>query len=379
MERFTAYNPTKLHFGEGVTDTLGERTGFYGKKVLLVYGKGSVKKYGYYDRVTAQLKSKGLEITEYGGIKPNPVIEDVRKATELGKRENVDVIVALGGGSVIDSAKIISVALASGYDGWDIMKYKVSPSAAVPLICVLTLAATGTEMNGAAVVQNHETGEKIGFVSELMYPKESFLDPAFTVTVPRDYTAYGIVDLIAHALEAYFGKGEPPVIDQITFDIIKDAMYWGPLLLNELDDVELRANIMLDATLALNGLTVYGKKVGDWGVHGLGHEISILFDSPHGATLSVAYPAWLELHKDRIPERILKLGTNLFGAQTVEETIAGFKDFFRKIGSPVTLSELGVGREQRQAIINQMNKNKVSGMHYPLSETDREALVSLML
>jgi len=214
----------------------------------------------------------------------------------------------------------------------------------VPLICVLTLAATGTEMNGAAVVQNHETGEKIGFVSELMYPRESFLDPAFTVTVPRDYTAYGIVDLIAHALEAYFGKGEPPVIDQITFDIIKDAMHRGPLLLDDLENVELRAGIMLDATLALNGLTVYGKKVGDWGVHGLGHEISMLFDTPHGATLSIVYPAWLELHKDRIPERILKLGTNLFGAQTVEETIAGFKDFFRKIGSPVTLSELGVGR-----------------------------------
>ena len=379
MERFTVYNPTRLHFGEGVTDKLGERTSLYGKKVLLVYGKGSVKKYGYYDRVMAQLKSKGLEVVEYGGIKPNPVIEDVRKATKLGRKEKVDVIVALGGGSVIDSAKIISDAIASGYDGWEIMKYKVFPSSAVPLICVLTLAATGTEMNGAAVVQNHATGEKIGYVNELNYPEESFLDPSFTVTVPRDYTAYGIVDLIAHALENYFGEGEPPVIDQITFEIIKDAMHWAPLLLDDLENTELRANIMLDATLALNGLTVYGKKVGDWGVHGLGHEISLLFDTAHGATLSIAYPAWLELHKKRIPERILKLGENLFGVQTVDDTIAGFKNFFRKTGSPVKLSEIGIGSEQRQIIINQMNKNKVSGMHHALSENDRKTLASMML
>ncbi len=378
MERFTVYNPTRLHFGEGVTDILGERTSLYGKKVLLVYGRGSVKKYGYYDRVMAQLESKGLEVTEYGGIKPNPVIEDVRRATELGRKEKVDVIVALGGGSVIDSAKIISDSIASGYDGWEIMKYKAFPTSAVPLICVLTLAATGTEMNGAAVVQNPETGEKIGYVNELNYPEESFLDPAFTVTVPRDYTAYGIVDLIAHALEAYFGEGEPAVIDLITFDIIKDAMHQGPLLLNDLQNVELRANIMLDATLALNGLTVYGKKVGDWGVHGLGHELSLLYDTPHGATLSIAYPAWLKLQKERIPKRILKLGEYLFGAQTVDETIAGFVNFFRKISSPVTFQEAGIDSDQRQVILSQMNKNKVSGMHHTLSETDREKLVDFM-
>ncbi len=379
MERFTIYNPTKLHFGAGVLDNLGKSVASHGKKVLLVYGKGSVIKYGYYDQVVKKLKSSQVEIIEYGGIKPNPVIEDVQKASELGSKEKVNAVVALGGGSVIDSAKIIALSIASGYDGWEIMNHKVKPTSSLPLICVLTLAATGTEMNGAAVVQSHETGKKIGYVTDLAYPVESFLDPTFTVSVPKNYTAYGIVDLIAHALEAYFGEGEPPVIDQITFDIIKDAIQWGPLLLNELDNVELRANIMLDATLALNGLTRYGKKNGDWAVHGLGHEISLLFDTAHGATLSIAYIAWLKLQKDRIPGRIIKLGKNVFGVDTVDESIAELRKFFQSIHSPVQLSEAGIGKDQRQKIISQMHKNGVSGMHHSLSEKDRETIVDFML
>ncbi len=144
IEKFTAYNPTCLYFGEGVTDDLGKQTKKYGNKVLLVTGKGSVKKYGYFDKVVGQLRNAGLEIVEFSGIKPNPVIEDVREASELGRNENVDVIVALGGGSAVDSAKIISLSIASGYDGWDIMKGRAKPESAIPLICVLTLAATGT-------------------------------------------------------------------------------------------------------------------------------------------------------------------------------------------------------------------------------------------
>jgi hypothetical protein len=378
MERFTVYNPTRLHFGAGVIDNLGKRAARYGKKILLLYGKGSVVKFGYYDQVIKQLEAAGISIVEYSGIKPNPIIEDVRNATELGKKEGVEAVVALGGGSVIDSAKIIALAIASGYDGWDIMNHNEKPTSSLPLLCVLTLAATGTEMNGAAVVQDHKTGKKIGYVSELAFPVESYLDPTFTVSVPKNYTAYGIVDLIAHALEAYFGAGEPPVIDQITFAIIKDAMHWGPKLLNNLDNVELRANIMLDATLALNGLTRYGKKNGDWAVHGLGHEISLLFDTAHGATLSIAYIAWLRLQKERIPERIIKLGKNVFGVDTVDDTINSLKTFFSSIQSPVKLSEAGIDFEQRQKIIDQMHKNEVSGMHHKLSTEDRERIVDYM-
>ncbi len=378
IENFTAYNPVRLRFGKGTVNVLGKTTAKYGNKVLLVYGKGSVKKYGYYDQVINQLKMAGLEIVEYSGIKPNPVIEDVRMATELGRRENIEVILALGGGSVIDSAKIIALAIASGYDGWDIMKNRVKPVSTIPLICVLTLAATGTEMNAGAVVQNHDTGEKIGFVHELNFPKESFLDPSFTVTVPKNHTTYGIVDLIAHALELYFGEGEPPVIDRITFDIIKDAMQWGPQLLDDLENVNLRANIMLDATLALNGLTRYGKKNGDWGVHAVGHELSLLYDMPHGASLSIVYIAWLRLHKERIPDRIRKLGKNLFGTDSVEDTILALRSFFQKIDSPVNLQDEGIGEDQKEIIIGQLNKNSASGIHHELNDDDRRRIVDLM-
>ena len=278
----------------------------------------------------------------------------------------------------MDSAKIISLGIPSDEDPWDFMTWKLNPSKATPLVNVLTLAATGTEMNAAAVVQNHSTNQKVGFVNELIFPKDSFLDPAFTASVPANYTAFGIVDLIAHSLEAFFGKGEPSIIDQITIDIIKDAMKWGPELMNDLNNVELRAKIMLDATLALNGLTIYGKKSGDWAVHGLGHELSLLFDTPHGASLSIAYPAWLKLQKDRIPERIIKLGNGLFGVDTVDATIDQLIEFFKNVNSPVSLSEANIGKDERANIIEQYSKNNVSGMHHSLSISDHEAIVDYM-
>jgi len=378
MENFTVYNPTRLHFGKGVTDILGETAGKYGKNVLLVYGKGSVKKYGYYDQVVNQLKAAGMTITEYSGIKPNPVVEDVDRAAQLGREKKVDIIVALGGGSVIDSAKIMALCIASGEKAWDFMKRKLIPENTLPLIAILTLAATGTEMNGGAVLQNHETGEKIGLVHELNYPNHSFLDPQFTTTVPANYTTYGIVDLVAHALEAYFGEGESSLSDRIIFSIILDAMHWGPQLLKDLTNYELRANIMLDATLALNGTTYYGTGGGDWGVHLIGHQLSLLYDTPHGASLSIAYPAWLKLQKDRIPERTGKLGQALFGARNVEETIEGFIRFFRIIKSPVHLSDINLGQEKKEEILALMTKNRVSGMHHLLNEEDYAKLVNLM-
>ncbi len=377
IKNFTAYNPTRLHFGEGVIEDLGKTVKQYGSKVLLVYGKESVKKYGYYDQVARQLTGAGIQWIEYAGIKPNPVIEDVRKAAAFGMENGVDVVLALGGGSVIDSSKIIAATIATGIEPWDIVSWKNHPQQSLPLICVLTLAATGTEMNAAAVVQNEKTQEKLGYVNPLMFPKESFLDPQYTITVPADYTSYGIVDLIAHALEAFYGGGEPSVVDKITLSIIKDAMETAPRLMADLSNYDLRAAIMLDATLALNGLTSYGKTGGDWGVHGIGHEISLLFDTPHGATLSIAYPAWLKLQKERIPERILFMGKELFGATTVDESIAQLEAFFASIQSPVKLSDIGLA-DKTSAILAQLNRNKVSGMHHALTEEDHKVLVELM-
>ena len=381
MENFVMYNPVKLHFGDGVTEKIGKVTTDYGKKVLLVTGQGSAKASGAYDQVMARLKETGLEVTEFSGIKSNPIIEDVDKAAALAKEKKVDVIVALGGGSVIDSAKII--ALAAKYDGppWDIMEEKHKPTDALPLIAVLTLAATGTEMNHFAVVQNNCQQIKKGYGNQLVYPKHSFLDPSFTLTVSRDYTAYGVVDLIAHSLEAWFGQGEASLTDRFTAAIIREGMKYGPELLGDLKNYDLRARIMFAATCALNGMTVFGKKYQDWGVHAIGHCLSVVYDVPHGASLSIAYPAWLKLQKDRIPKRIQELGTVLFETHSVDDIIYKTEYLFKGLGSPVSLKEAGIDisdERVREKLKKVMVKNKVSGMVHKLDEKDYDKLLKYM-
>ncbi len=381
MENFVMFNPVKLHFGKGVTDKIGNITSEYGKKVLLVTGQGSAKASGAWDQVMARLKEAELDVTEFSGIKSNPIIEDVDKAAAKAREINADVIVALGGGSVIDSAKIIS--LAAKYDGpaWDIVVDKHKPTEAIPLIAVLTLAATGTEMNPAAVVQNNCLQAKKGYGNKLIYPKHSFLDPSFTLTVSRDYTAYGIVDLIAHSLEAWFGHGEASLTDRFTAAVIREAMKHGPELLSDLNNYDLRARIMFAATCALNGMTVYGKKHQDWGVHTIGHCLSVLYDVPHGASLSIAYPAWLKLQKERIPKRIQELGNVLFETNSVDDTIHKTEYLFKGLGSPVSLKEAGIDisdEPAKEKLKKVMMKNKVSGLVHKLDEKDYDKLLELM-
>ncbi len=376
------FNPVKLHFGKGVTDQMGEVTHEFGKKVLLVIGKGSVKKSGAYDQVVASLNDAGCEILEYSGIKSNPLIDNVDEAATMAKEHKIDVIVALGGGSVIDSAKIISLAMK--YDGraWDIVTGKYKPVDTVPLIAVLTLAATGTEMNPVAVVQSACEQKKIGYGNPLIYPRHSFLDPTFTQTVPLNYTAYGVVDLIAHSLEVWFGKGDASLSDRFIISIIKEAMKYGPMLLDDLENYDLRARIMYAATCALNGMTVYGKKSGDWGVHLIGHSLSVIYDVPHGASLSIAYPAWLKLQKDRIPDRIKQLGAALFEAGTVEDTIFKMEYLFKSLQAPLTMKEAGydiTAENDKEKIKSVMFKNKVNGLNYPISENDYDTLIKLMI
>jgi len=241
------------------------------------------------------------------------------------------------------------------------------------------LAATGSEMNGAAVLQNHETDEKKGFVSSLNYPKHSFLDPTYTFSVPKDYTAYGIVDLIAHSLEGFFGKGDATLTDRFVEAIIKEAIEYGPKVLSEPDNYEYRAKIMWAATNALNGLTNHGRKSGDWGVHDIGHNLSYLFDTPHGATLSIAFPAWLKLQKERIPERIAKLGEHLYGNSSVDKTIENLEYFFQSISSPIKLSDIGIKEDKKEMIIQQMIKTETNGMVHKLNDDDRKKIVELMM
>lgn len=378
MENFIAYNPTRLHFGKGVVNDLGNAAAALGKKALLVYGKGSVLRNGSYNDTVNQLKSKGIAIVEYNGIKSNPVVTDADEAARTGIAEKVDMVVAVGGGSVIDSAKIIAVCISDQVSGWEVMTGKHAPRSSKPLIAVLTLAATGTEMNPVAVLQNHDTDQKIGFRHELMFPVHSFLDPAYTQSVPANYTAYGIVDLVAHALEAWFGAGTAELSDRFVVSIIREAMEAGPQLMNDLQNYELRARIMWAATNALNDTTMHGRVSGDWGVHALGHTLSYLYDTAHGATLSIFYPAWMRSFAAEHPERVIELGKALFNEESVEGTIAGFEAFFSKLGSPVRAGEAGITAEKKKEILALMQKNRASGIHVKLEQQDRENIVEMI-
>jgi alcohol dehydrogenase YqhD (iron-dependent ADH family) len=380
MDNFTAYNPVTLHFGKNILSTLGATLKEYGNRVLLVYGKGSIRKSGLYDRILEDLVKQGFTVSEYGGIKSNPVIEDVDAAAAIGREHQVDVILAVGGGSVIDSSKIISVAIPVNNPGWDFFTGKATAKSAVPVVAVLTLAATGTEMNPFAVVSNHALGQKSAYGSPLTFPKHSFLDPGLTFSVPHNYTAYGVADLIAHCFEAWFGIGETTLTDRFVISIIKEAMEYGPKLLGDLQNYEYREKIMFAATMALNGTTMYGRSTGDWGVHSAGHCLSLLYDVPHGASLTIVYPAWMRHFKNRIGDRIAQLGSQLFDEPlSADESINRIESFFKSLDCPTRLSDMNIPGDHREPLFDAMVHSKVSGGNVKMKEDDYAALIRLYL
>lgn len=380
MENFVIYNPVKLHFGQGVVSKLGDVATNFGKKALIVMGRGSARSNGSFDQSYASLKAAGIEVVIYEGIRSNPIIEDVDQAAEMGRKEKADMVIAIGGGSVVDSAKIIAISIPAEHSGWDFVDGSKKPSKALPLISVLTLAATGSEMNAYAVVQHNKLKKKIGYGHQLLYPRHSFLDPGFTLGVPPDYTAYGIADLVAHSLEAWFGEGESSLTDRFIISIIQEAMDYGPDLLKNPNNYQLRAKIMYAATMALNGLTVHGKKSQDWGVHSIGHCLSVLWDIPHGASLTIAYPAWLELQKSRIPQRISELGKCIFQVSEPDKVIEMFSTFFSQMNCPVTLSQAGIKADDGAIgeLLEVMRINKVGGIFHTLSDEDHRQLARSM-
>ena len=381
MNNFTAYNPVKLHFGKKVVEKIPDEIKNKYHKALIVTGKGSAKKWGYFSDLTEQLKKTNTSFVTYEGIKPNPVIEDVEKAVEIAVNEKVDLIIALGGGSVIDSAKLISIAAASKKDPWKLMKREVSPTASIPLFAILTLAATGTEMNAAAVLQNHQAQEKIGLLHPLMYPKVSFLDPSYTLSVPRDQTVNGIIDLTAHSLEAYFADGNAPLSDRFAAANILEAFDYSKNLLDNLQNYELRARMMWNATVAENGTIMHGRPyTGDWGAHALAHHISLLWDTAHGQSLSIIFPAWMKVMQKEIPERIAYLGQLLSGNKniTASETVSIFEMFFKAMGAPLKMHEIGLGEKDKTILLQLWKKNKPTGLNIPLNEKHYEEIIELI-
>lgn len=350
MENFVFHNPTKVLFGRNTLASIGPETALLGKKVLLVYGRESIKKNSIYHQVMDSLSQAGVSVIEHGGVRSNPVLSHVRAGIELARRHKVDVVVAVGGGSVIDSAKAICAGALVDHDVWKFFIGKKSIREALPLACVLTLAASGSEMNSGMVLTNDETRTKLGFANRHLFPRVSILDPTTTFTVPGSYTAYGAVDAITHLLEFYFTTEleETPIQDRLTEGLVLSIMESCEQALAHPTGYQARARLMWAATLALNGLTSAGLGKIGFPMHLLEHPLSARHDVPHGAGLSVIVPAWLTWRSRRNPKKVAQFAERVFGIQggdtadSARTGIAALKGWFEKIGSPVSLAQIDV-------------------------------------
>ncbi|MBP1963935.1 iron-containing alcohol dehydrogenase [Paenibacillus aceris] len=350
MNTFTFYNPTTLHFGQGQLEKLTAEVPKYGKNVLLVYGGGSIKQNGLYTQVVHLLKSIDASIFELGGVEPNPRLTTVHRGVDLCRTQNIDLILAVGGGSVIDCAKAIAVGAKYEGDFWDIVTRKATATGALPLGTVLTIAATGSEMNSGSVITNWETKEKLGWGSVFSYPKFSILDPAHTTSLPENQTVYGMVDIMSHVFEQYFHHGaNTPIQDGFCETILRTVIDTAPRLLQDLNDLENRATILYSGTMALNGILSMGVR-GDWATHNLEHAVSAVHDIPHGGGLAILFPNWMTYTLDANEARFKQFAQRVFGVtttgksdrQVAEEGIAELRGFFNSIGAPSRLADYDI-------------------------------------
>nr|WP_295971417.1 iron-containing alcohol dehydrogenase [uncultured Bacillus sp.] len=350
MDNFTYNNPVKLIFGKGQTEQLKNEVPRYGNKVLLVYGGGSIKRNGLYEQIVEQLQTAGVTYFELSGVEPNPRISTVRKGVEICKKEGIDFLLAAGGGSVIDCTKAIAAGAKYDGDPWDIVTKKAIISEALPFGTVLTLAATGSEMNPSSVITNWETNEKYGWGNPVVYPRFSILDPVNTFTVPRDQTVNGIVDMMVHTLENYFHvQTETFLQDRMSEALLLTVMETAPKLLKNLESYENRATILYCGTMALNGMLSMGYN-GDWATHNMEHAVSAVYDIPHGGGLAILFPNWMKHSLSANPERFQQLAVRVFGVdpsgKTKEEAgmegIERLRAFWNSIGAPSRLNDYGI-------------------------------------
>ena len=379
MKNFISSNPTKLLFGQGVISKLGDYSKKNGSKAVIMIGKGSVKHNGILDAVMEQLTSVGTDYVLYEGIKSNPIYQDIDDCVSVAREFKADQIIAVGGGSVIDSAKAVAVGFFHDGSVWEICSGGIKPKEALPILCVLTLAATGTEMNKFSVIQNVETGQKLGWGTDLVYPQVSFLDPEYTFSVPATYTSYGVSDLIAHTFEQYFEPTSSPLSDHLATDIVKLAFEYGKQVLDNPNDYESRSNILWLATVALNGSLSAGKQGGDWGVHGFEHSLSVLYDIPHGAGLSIIYPAWMKYFFSEIEQKLDFMAQRVLGeSKKAQDFIDAYEAFSISINSPTRLSEVDINADQESRIIENLVTNKVSGAFFQQNEESYHKMLGLM-
>lgn len=351
MNNYEYCVPTDIRFGKGQVECLAKEIAKYGKKVLLVYGGGSIKRIGLYDKIYEVLKD--FEIYELSGIEPNPRLTSVDKGAKLCKKHRIDVVLAVGGGSTIDASK--HIACATFYDGdpWDLVLDKSKVTKALPIFTVLTICATGSEMNPGAVISNEKTKEKLEINHPYLYPTLSVCDPTYMYSLPKMQTAAGTADIISHIFEQYFQPNDGAYItDRLSEAALKTCFKYGPIALNEPENYEARSNLMWTSSIALNHLFTFGKG-GAWSVHPIEHELSAFYDITHGVGLAILTPVWMRyvLSVDTM-KRFAMYARNVWDVEKeddYEAALAGIKlteNFFRELGLPKTLSELGIDDSQ---------------------------------
>ncbi|WP_294609741.1 iron-containing alcohol dehydrogenase [uncultured Bacteroides sp.] len=352
MNNFIFQNTTKIYFGKDQLVHLAEEIKQYGSRVLLTYGGGSIKRIGLYDRIMAVLKETGITVTELSGVEPNPRHTTVNRGADICKKENIDVLLAVGGGSTIDCTKAIAAAAYYDGDSWDLVKQKAQVTKALPILTVLTLAATGSEMDCGGVITNMDTNEKLGLIHPLLQPKVSFLDPTNTFSVNAFQTACGSADIISHVLDVnYFTTGEKmDMASRMQEEVIRTVVKFAPVAIKEPDNYEARANLMWASTWALNGFLDNGIMQAPT-CHMIEHELSAFYDITHGLGLAILTPRWMEYILDETTAPQFKnFGVNLFSVDSslsemdgAKEAIKRLSDFlYQDLGLQSSLSEIGI-------------------------------------
>jgi len=386
MINFSLGLKTRIHFGKGAVTNLKQEMSAY-DKVLMVYGGGSIKKNGVYDDVLKELTSLNIKIYELSGVKPNPSVSSVYEGIEICKKNNIEFILAVGGGSSIDAAKAIAAGVVYDGDVWEIFLDESKVKSALKIGTVLTLAATGSETNKNSVVTNEVTKEKLGIHHDCLRPEFAILDPAYTFSLPPFQTSAGIADIYSHVLEQYFSPTKESFLtDRMSESVMKTCIEYGKILLNNPESYEARAEIMWASTIALNGLLACGK-ITDWATHMLEHELSAYYDLNHGAGLAILFPNWMKRVKNL--DNLWKYrdyGVNVFGIspdlsdeEIAKLSIQKTREFFSSLNLPSTLREVNIDDKNFEIMAENVVKRKTKGNFKVLDKNDIVEIYRLSL
>jgi len=356
MKNFSYHNPTRIEFGTGKEENIGQYISEYGvSKILIVYGSERIKKNGLFEKVTKSLTDNGISFETLGGVQSNPLLSKVHEGVEIAKSKNVEAVLAIGGGSVLDSSK--SIAAGAKYDGdvWDFFTYKAVPNQALKIFDIMTLAATGSEMNNFAVVTKDETKEKFNLTGPATYPTVSIINPELQATVGNDYLAYSAADIFAHSLDLYLSATYlPEYMAGYIENILKTVIRTTDTLLADAANYEARAEFAWAATQALNFTTFCGVENNRYDTHFLEHTLSAEYNIAHGAGLSILMPAWMKWQKQFLPERFDRFAKVLFNVEGADAGIEALKGWYSKIGAPVTLKEGNIPEKDIPMLVDKL-------------------------